>query len=75
MGRTYLDRPISEENVARIRRGATTKKEILAWFGPPQEIDARRQLDNRDRLVILFDFPGVVRGFASEQQVSDMPLL
>jgi outer membrane protein assembly factor BamE (lipoprotein component of BamABCDE complex) len=34
-----------------------------------------RERQNRDRLVVLFDFTGVVRSVAVERQVQDMPLL
>lgn len=33
----------------------------------------RRQLDNRDTLVVLFDFAGVVRAVAIDHHVEDMP--
>lgn len=35
----------------------------------------RRQLENSDRVVVLFDFHGVVRGVAQENEVEEMPLL
>jgi|GEM_PF-581672 len=41
MGRTYRDHPIDEQKIAAIQLGVTTKNDILAWFGPPQEIEAR----------------------------------
>jgi len=34
-----------------------------------------RQLENRDRLVVLFDFTGVVRRVAIDHQVEAMPVL
>jgi hypothetical protein len=34
-----------------------------------------RQLENRDRLLVLFDFTGIVRSVAIEHQVEDMPVL
>jgi outer membrane protein assembly factor BamE (lipoprotein component of BamABCDE complex) len=34
-----------------------------------------RQLDNHDRLVVLFDFAGVVRGIAVDRHTEDMPVL
>ena len=34
-----------------------------------------RQHDNRDRLLVLFDFTGVVRDVAVDHQVGDMPVL
>ena len=34
-----------------------------------------RQLDNHDRLVVLFDFAGVVRGIAVDHHTEDMPVL
>jgi hypothetical protein len=34
-----------------------------------------RQLDNHDRLVVLFDFAGVVRGVAVDHHTQDMPVL
>jgi hypothetical protein len=33
--RTVLDEPFKAEQVKAIQNGLTTKKEILAWFGPP----------------------------------------
>jgi hypothetical protein len=41
LARTYRDHPLDEKRIATIERGVTTKQEILEWFGPPQEIDAR----------------------------------
>jgi outer membrane protein assembly factor BamE (lipoprotein component of BamABCDE complex) len=41
IGRVYRDKPLDEEAIAAIQRGLTTKSEILATFGPPQEIEAR----------------------------------
>ena len=41
MGRVYRDLPLDEGKIAAIQRGVTTKNDILAMFGPPQEIDAR----------------------------------
>jgi hypothetical protein len=41
VARVYRDHPIDEAKIAAIQRGVTTKKDILAQFGPPQEIDAR----------------------------------
>ena len=35
----------------------------------------RRQFDNRDTLVVLLDFVGVVRGVSIDHRVEDMPLL
>jgi outer membrane protein assembly factor BamE (lipoprotein component of BamABCDE complex) len=35
----------------------------------------RRQLDNRDTLVVFFDFVGVVRGVAADHQTEHMPPL
>lgn len=35
----------------------------------------RREFDNRDRLIVLFDFGGVVRGVAAEHQTEHMPPL
>ena len=35
----------------------------------------RRQFDAGDRLVVLFDFDGVVRAVAFEQQTGDLPTL
>jgi hypothetical protein len=34
-----------------------------------------RQLDNHDRLIVLFDFAGVVRGVAVDHHTQDMPVL
>lgn len=34
-----------------------------------------RQLENRDTLVVLFDFAGVVRGVAVDHRIGEMPLL
>lgn len=34
-----------------------------------------RQFDNRDALVVLFDFGGVVRGHSVDLEVDDMPAL
>ncbi len=34
-----------------------------------------RELDNHDRLVVLFDFAGVVRGVALDRQTQEMPAL
>lgn len=34
-----------------------------------------RQLDNNDRLVVLFDYAGVVRGVAVDHQTENMPVL
>jgi hypothetical protein len=34
-----------------------------------------RQLENRDRLLVLFDFTGVVRSVAIDHHVADMPPL
>lgn len=34
-----------------------------------------RQLDNHDRLVVLFDFAGVVRGVAVDHHTQEMPVL
>ena len=34
-----------------------------------------RQLENRDRLLVLFDFTGVVRSVAIDRHVEDMPPL
>jgi outer membrane protein assembly factor BamE (lipoprotein component of BamABCDE complex) len=34
-----------------------------------------RQLDNHDRLVVLFDFAGVVRGVAVDHHTEGMPVL
>ena|SRR5215475_3875055 len=41
MARQYVNQPIDEQKIATIQRGVTTKTEILALLGPPQEIDAR----------------------------------
>lgn len=41
IARTYRDHPLDEQKIAAIRRGVTTKADILRMFGPPQEIDAR----------------------------------
>ena len=41
MARTYRDHPLDEQKIAAIQRGVTTKSEVLALLGPPQEIDAR----------------------------------
>lgn len=41
MGRTYRDHPLDAQKIASIQRGITTKAQILAEFGPPQEIDTR----------------------------------
>jgi hypothetical protein len=41
IGRVYRDRPLDEGAILGIQRGVTTKSEILATFGPPQEIEAR----------------------------------
>ena len=41
MAREYVDHPLDEQKIATIQRGVTTKNEILALFGPPQQIDAR----------------------------------
>lgn len=35
----------------------------------------RRQLENRDRIVVLFDFFGVVREVAQETEVEELPVL
>lgn len=35
----------------------------------------QRQLENSDRVVVLFDFHGIVRGVAQEKEVEEMPLL
>ena len=35
----------------------------------------RRQFDAGDRMVVLFDFDGVVRAVAMENQTEDLPLL
>jgi outer membrane protein assembly factor BamE (lipoprotein component of BamABCDE complex) len=35
----------------------------------------RRQLENSDRVVVLFDFHGVVRAVAQEKEVEELPLL
>jgi len=34
-----------------------------------------RQLENHDKLVVLFDFAGVVRGVAVDRHTQDMPVL
>lgn len=34
-----------------------------------------RQLDNHDRLVVLFDYLGVVRGVAVDHHTEEMPVL
>ena len=34
-----------------------------------------RQLENRDRLLVLFDFTGVVRSVAIDHHVEEMPVL
>lgn len=41
MSRIQIDHPLEEEKIARLERGVTTKAEVLALFGPPQEIDGR----------------------------------
>src|SRR5512135_484821 len=41
MGRVYRDHALDEGKIATIQRGVTTKQEILDFFGPPQEIEAR----------------------------------
>jgi len=41
MSRIQIDHPIEEEKIASLERGVTTKSEVLALFGPPQEIDGR----------------------------------
>lgn len=41
MGRVYRDHPLDEQKIAAIQPGTTTKNDILNWFGPPQEVDAR----------------------------------
>lgn len=41
MGRVYRDHPLDEVKIAGIQRGVTTKQDVLDFFGPPQEIDAR----------------------------------
>ncbi len=41
MGRTYRDHPLDEHKIGAIQRGITTKAQVLASFGPPQEIDQR----------------------------------
>jgi outer membrane protein assembly factor BamE (lipoprotein component of BamABCDE complex) len=35
----------------------------------------RRQFENRDRIVVLFDFFGVVREVAQETEVEELPVL
>ena len=34
-----------------------------------------RQFDNHDRLVVLFDFAGIVRGVAVDRHTQEMPVL
>ena len=41
IGRAYRDHPLDEQKIAGLQRGVTTKTEVLEWFGPPQEIEAR----------------------------------
>ncbi len=41
IGRVYREHPLDEQKIAAIQRGVTTKAQILAEFGPPQEIDQR----------------------------------
>jgi len=41
----------------------------ISWF------TYSRSLDNRDRLLVMFDFTGVVRGVAIDHQVAAMPSL
>ncbi|MGA3281088.1 MAG: hypothetical protein ABSD50_08905 [Smithella sp.] len=33
-----VGRPIPQENVSRIKKGETTKENILAWFGEPSSV-------------------------------------
>ncbi|MFI5398172.1 MAG: hypothetical protein ACHQ9S_21765 [Candidatus Binatia bacterium] len=35
----------------------------------------RREFSNRDRLIVLFDFTGIVRGVAVDRHTQDMPAL
>lgn len=41
MGRVYRDHALDETKIAMIRRGVTTKQEVLDLLGPPQEIEGR----------------------------------
>lgn len=41
LSRVQVDHPLDEAKVATLQRGTTTKAEVLALFGPPQEIDGR----------------------------------
>jgi hypothetical protein len=52
--RFAADEPISREHVGNIVRGATGRREILAWFGPPTAV-ARRGT------TMVYPPPGPVR--------------
>jgi uncharacterized lipoprotein NlpE involved in copper resistance len=41
-----VGRPIPQENVSRIKKGETTKENILAWFGEPYTVTINEKGEN-----------------------------